>query len=359
MPRVVNKITDPLFASSWNLKLLNVAPAWKYSTGEGVVVAIIDSGVDGSHRDLGWSGVDIPLSTNNDEKYNDALYNPVTSAIATGKHPKIVPGWNCVDNNGITRDKWRHGTYLAGTVAAECDGFGMVGFAPDAKLMPIVVIDKYGKVSPERCAVGVRKAADRGADVINISIGWYSPSKILTAAIEHALDKGCIVLAATGNRGRSSMMHPAESSGALAIGGTDPVGCRWAMSDYGENLTAVAPGSSQHVTFWMRHRFTRVEGTSQACANMSGVAALVRSVDRGVGQASFMHLLKKYGSNGGVKLLETGYGYPDVGIMLEAIGHKPTMDEVIRGLMRLSRNAEEFGRESLILAKLLTEMEGI
>jgi len=350
------KITDEMFGSCWNLKLLNVPAAWRYSTGAGVVVAVVDSGVDGSHKDLGWSG-NVPLSSANSDAYNDRLYDVVTRDITSGQHPKIVPGWNFVDNNAITRDKYRHGTYLAGTIAAECDGFGMVGVAPDAMLMPIVVIDRYGNCPASRLADGIERAADMKADVITICVGYSYQSTAVVDAIAYAISKGCIVLAASGNRGKASMMYPAESSGALAIGGTSPTGARWGMSDYGENITAVAPGSAQPVTFWMRHRFTVAEGTSQACANMAGVAALVRSANKGVGQNGFFNLLKTYGSNAGVKTLETGYGFPDVGLMLEAIGHKATYAEIIRRIMVLSRATESITTELIIIAKELSDKE--
>lgn len=356
MPRIVGRILDEKFPSQWNLKLMGVKEAWKYTTGRDVTVAIVDSGIDGSHYDLGWEGQRLPLSSANSDAYNDQIYKVVTKAIGAGKHPKIVPGWNLISNTVITRDLHRHGTYLAGTVAAESDGYGMVGVAPDCRLMPIVVVDKRGQCPQSRAAEGVKKAVLFAADVILISLGWTYRSEVLDKAIEDAIDKGIICVVATGNRGRNRMLYPAASSKAISVGACDPTGRRWAKSDYGDGLACVAPGSSQPVTFWMRSRFSRAEGTSQAAANIAGVAALVKELHPQHGNLEFYKLLRLYGSNAGVKLAETGWGFPDVGAMCADIAPEQAISTYIRQILKEGRLCQIQGGRLVEVAGKLSDL---
>lgn len=327
----VGSITDRYFKNQWNLKLMNVPAVWEYTQGEGVVAGIIDSGVDGTHKDLGWEGSFINITALDSEAARKAKYAPVLRKIDAQAHPKLLPGWNFLEDNNDTWDVFRHGTYLAGTMAAESDGFGMVGVAPNAKIRPYVIVDKRGHCTQSNLARAIRRASADGCDVINISLAWSYVSQELKNTIEDIISKTqTIIVAATGNNNKEKIYYPAALPGVICVGGCTPTGSRWIHnrnrgSNYGGRLLCVTPGSSQISTFFMRWRFTKVEGTSQAAANMSGLIALLKSIQPNLTTEGVIDLIERYSSQSEVgKDIELGYGVPDALAMVKALSKKPT-----------------------------------
>jgi subtilisin family serine protease len=329
----ISEILDPLFPNQWNLKLMNISPtsAWQYSLGENVVVGIIDSGIDGSHKDLGWD-TDIYLTAMDGVTARKNKYKPVLDAIANNTHPKILPGWNFVENNNDTWDSFRHGTYLAGTIAAESDGFGMVGVAPRAKIRSYVVIDSNGYGDQTNIANAIKKAIDDKCDVINLSLVVPYLSDEVKAALEYSNPNNTIIVAATGNDNSGNVRYPAAHPNTIAVGGCNSVGERWVHNDnlgsnYGDEIWCIAPGAAQTSTYYMRSRFEVTEGTSQAAANLSGVIALLKSIDKNLTIIDIKELLKKYGSRAYAGWhRELGWGFPNVNDMLKEISSKPIID---------------------------------
>lgn len=279
----IGKIKDPHYEEQWGLHLMHVPEAWPYAMGDDVVVGLIDSGVDGSHEDLGW-GIHLNISGLDSDAVVRKKYRPVMDAIESGKHPKIMPGYNFIEKSVWTWDRNRHGTYLAGAMAAESDGFGMVGVASECKIRPYIVLDN-GRWAGERVIEqAILKATADGCDVINMSLAWYKDYPIIKEAIEVATEEGCIVVAATGNKNREGIAYPALYQDTIAIGGCDPKGLRWEHNSWrgssgGDGIDCVCPGAAQITTRKMRSRFTRIDGTSMACANFTGVVALLKSID--------------------------------------------------------------------------------
>ena len=353
----VENITDPYFPNQWNLKLLNVPAAWQYSLGEGVVVGIIDSGVDGSHQDLGWEG-ELYISALDSVADRKVKYKAVLDSIEAGTHPKILPGWNFVESNNDTWDVYRHGTYLAGTICAESDGFGMVGVAPAAKIRPYVVIDSNGFGSQDYIAAAIKKAVDHKCDVINISLVVPYLSAVLEEAIDYASKSDTIIVSASGNDNVGNLRFPAACSNVLAVGGCNAAGDRWVHSstlgsNYGEGLMCVAPGASQVTTFYMRSRFTSAEGTSQAAANMSGAVALLKAVDKSLRLQDVKDLIQKYSSRSKVGWDRfVGWGVPDVCEMVKAVCETPiNLKEIALQLKDIS---EKINNISLLLQNTST-----
>jgi serine protease len=275
--RALTTPTDPYFSSyQWDMSDtgfgIHVPSAWDRSTGLGTTVAVVDTGIAY-------------------ESYNGFL--PVPELAQT----RFAPGWDFVNNDAHPNDDNGHGTHVAGIIAAGANnGLGVAGVAPDARLMPVKVLSADGTGPTSTLAEGIRYAADHGAQVINVSLGTSQSSDALKEAVQYALGKGAVIVAAAGNDGNTTPMYPAAYPGVISVGATRFDGQRAYYSSYGPTLTVVAPGGDPNVdqngdgfpdgileqTF-SRDRPTQFgfyfkAGTSQAAPHVSGVAALVLSV---------------------------------------------------------------------------------
>ena len=171
----------------------NPSDGYNGSTGQGVTVAVIDTGVDLDHPE--FSG-------------------------------RIVAGYDFVDNDTIADDGNGHGTHVAGTIAAARDDLGITGVAYDANIMPIRVLDDDGYGSTADIIAGIRWAADNGADVINLSLGGGPFNQDEFDAIEYATNQGSVVIMASGNEGESVPSNPANYATyyGIAVGAVDSQG---------------------------------------------------------------------------------------------------------------------------------------
>lgn len=235
---------------------VDIAGAHARATGQGVTVAIIDSGVDVTH--------------------------PVLAArISPGgfdfiaNHPGVTDAGDNVDSNGngIADEFVGHGTLIAGIIAR---------VAPGAQIMPIRVMDSDGEATTFRVCEGVYHAIDNGAHVINLSMGTTGEPALLRSAVEEARTRGIIVVAAAGNDAVSSPPRtPAAftSSGVLAVAAVNNSGVIAPFTNFGAWITLSAPGVSVISTV-PEGRYGVASGTSFAAPFVTGVAALVRSVCR-------------------------------------------------------------------------------
>ena len=251
---------DPLYADTqWHLRRVGAERAWNYSCGQGVTVAVIDTGV--ACFDKG------PFSRGSD-------------LVGT----RCQGGWNFVADSAEAYDDHGHGTHVAGTIAQTTNnGIGTAGLAYCATLMPVKVLNKQGFGTVANVAEGIRFAADEGAQVINLSLGGPIRSRILEEAVNHALSKGALIVAAAGNSGRK-VGWPAAYSGVIAVSATDD-GDRIAwFSSRGPEIAVAAPGVSvtqQTVCNGGRDKcesFRAFNGTSMASPHVAGVAAMVEAL---------------------------------------------------------------------------------
>jgi type VII secretion-associated serine protease mycosin len=232
----------------WYLKTLDVAAAQKVTQGEGIVVAVIDTGVDANHPDL---------------KGN------------------VLPGVDFFDEKAKGQvDRRGHGTGMASLIAGHGHGpgnaDGVLGIAPKAKILPVTVASKNTEIiSPTAVAAGIAWAIDHGADVINVSLSSSSDPE-LEKAVEKAYDKNIILVAAVGNRSDAIIGWPAQHPGALAVTGTDSKGgvCNESIPAQETDIAApcddivqAAPGG----------KYRTAPGTSNSTAIVSGSVALVRA----------------------------------------------------------------------------------
>ncbi|MEO7112172.1 MAG: S8 family peptidase, partial [Polyangiaceae bacterium] len=248
---------DPLYdAKQWHLKRVGAERAWDYACGQGVTVAVVDTGV--ACYDKG------PFSKGSD-----------LSGTRCGG------GYNFVDDSDEAVDDQGHGTHVAGTIAQTTNNDkGVAGLAFCAKLMPVKVLNKYGWGTLANVAEGIRYAADNGASVINLSLGGASPSKVLEEAVDHAISKGVIVVAAAGNSGKS-VGFPAAYDGVIAVSASDSNDKIAWFSSRGPQVAIAAPGvgvTQQTICEGGKNKcelFGTFNGTSMASPHVAGAAAMV------------------------------------------------------------------------------------
>lgn len=203
--------SDPLRPQQWGLDQVRAETAWASSRGAGVVVAVVDSGVDLGHPDLRANLV------------------PGVTTVGCGKRTTYCGNGSWVGMDGEAQEADTHGTHVAGIVAAVTDnGLGVAGVAPDAKIMPIKSLED-GSGSFDDIAAGIRYAADHGASVVNLSIGALPGVQALTItgvdssvtdAIAYATERGVQVVAAAGNESFPVCDTPSFEPGALCVTST-------------------------------------------------------------------------------------------------------------------------------------------
>jgi subtilisin family serine protease len=258
---------DPRRDEQWGLAMVKAQQAWPTSTGAGAVVAVIDTGVQRDHPDLGGrllGGFDF---------VGEDVDDPDTDS-------------NPTDGNG-------HGTHVTGIIAADRDnGVGITGVAPSAKVLPLRVLDDSGSGYADDTIKAVDYAIDHEVDVINLSLGDFIPlqSTLLDdpaykSALQRAVDAGIVVVIAAGNNGLPKCENP-DVPGIVCVGGVDNRPARAVLySSYGTNVDLMAPGgscdggSSEDILSTVIHSaYDTFCGTSQAAPHVAGVAALLVSL---------------------------------------------------------------------------------
>jgi subtilisin family serine protease len=269
----------------WNLNAVGAPESWARGfTGQGVVVAIVDSGIDAAHPALLgqiWSNADEIMGDDVDDGngfLDDAW------------------GWDFADDEPLPADESGHGTHLAGIIAGDDNGTGITGIAPGATIMPVRVLGPRNSGYLVNVAAGIRYAADNGADIINISIG--SPKHDGVAeAIEYALNRDVLVVAAAGNDDAEAPTYPAALSATLAntisVGGYRAAGSLGGSSNLVGTSGAVqvdAPGINILSSF-AGGGTMYMGGTSMATAHVAGIAALALSANPNLTAAELRNLI--------------------------------------------------------------------
>ncbi len=244
---------DPLYTQQWNLHNINITPAWEETKGEGVTVAVIDTGV---------------------------------TQVPDLKETKIVPGYDFVNDKIDATDDVGHGTHVAGTIAQSTNNnYGVAGIAYQAQIMPIKVLAASGGGTIADIAEGIRFATDNGADVINMSLGGGGESKLLEDAINYAYEKGVVIIAAAGNANQNSASYPARYPRVISVSALDALGEKAPYSNFGAGVDISAPGGSDSGKILQNtidpstgeSVFEGYQGTSMAAPHVAGVAALIKA----------------------------------------------------------------------------------
>ena len=297
---------DPRFSSQWAHDIMNSEDAWEYTTGSaGVVIAVLDSGIDSSHPDL--SG-------------------------------KVVAGWDFVDDDSTPNDQNGHGTHVAGIAAASTNnGIGVAGMSWQAQVMPVRVLDNTGSGYNSDILDGITWAASHGADIINLSLGGTTYSSIMQTAVNSAHSGGSLVVAAMGNcrvmvgscPSTNPTMYPAAYNNVMAVAATDPADHYTSYSQYGAHCDVAAPGgemTAYHdpngilstmptspvfltVNYGYSTGYDQLQGTSQAAPYVSGLAALVWALAPTLSNDQVQSLIEQAAEDLGPTGWDPNYGY--------------------------------------------------
>lgn len=233
---------DPFYGTQWGLPRVGAPAAWGLSSGAGVTVAVVDTGVDLTHPDL---------------------------------QGRLLPGYDFINDDALPSDDNGHGTRMSGVIAATRDnGLGVSGVAPEAMLLPIKALDGQGQGPYSAVASGIVYAVDQGARVINLSLAGAAPSGLLQDAVDYALAHDRVVVAAAGNFGSDLVVYPAATPGVVAVGAIASSDTRWSYSNYGAWVSVAAPGVEVATTS-LAGSYSTSTGTSPAAAFGSGVFALL------------------------------------------------------------------------------------
>ena len=238
---------DPYYTSQWALEKVDAPEAWGISTGQEVLIAILDSGTDLDHPDLAGK-----VRTDIDRDF--------------------------VNNDGEADDDHGHGTHVSGIAAAATNNAqGVAGLGWEATLLPLKVLDADGNGYADDLADAIRYAADQGAEVINMSLGGAVPCPwYVQDAVDYAYAGRVILVAAAGNNQGNTENFPANCTHVLGVAATDPDDTRASYSNYGNHVSVAAPGSGIYSTL-MGGWYGYMSGTSMATPYVAGLAALVYS----------------------------------------------------------------------------------
>ncbi|MGW3122392.1 type VII secretion-associated serine protease mycosin [Streptomyces sp. NPDC001107] len=317
---------DGIRAQQWALDAMHTQQVWQTTKGKGITVAVLDTGVEADHPDLVGN---------------------------------VLPAKDMIGFGAQQGDRaWaRHGTAMAGIIAGHGhgpgDADGVMGIAPEAKILPVRVILEDGDTARGKArstrgnalAEGIRWATDHGADVINLSLGDDSasahPEPAEDEAVQYALKKNVTVVASAGNGGDKGdhVSYPAAYPGVIAATAVDRFGIRASFSTRRWYATVSAPGD-KIVIADPDHKYYEGWGTSAASAFVSGAVALIKAAHPGLAPAQIKQLLEDTARNppAGGRDDSRGFGMIDPAAAIKAAGRvKP------EGLQAVSYGDKYFG----------------
>jgi hypothetical protein len=269
--------SDPYWEKQWGPQKINIDKAWQIEKGrKDIVVAIVDTGIDYTHLDLAANCLDT--------------------------------GVDFVDSDKDPMDGVGHGTHVAGIVSATANnGLGIAGLA-NVAILPVRVLNNFGFGNSWDIAQGIVWAAEKGAQIINISLGSYQTSKVLHTAVKHAYERGCLIVAAAGNGATDKEHYPSAYEEVIAVSATDKDDQLATFSNYGPAIELAAPGVNILATFPLQLSAS-FSGTSMAAPHVCGVAALVWSMNPNLTNEQVRTLLRESAVDLGPEGRDDQFGY--------------------------------------------------
>ncbi|WCK53579.1 S8 family peptidase [Aneurinibacillus sp. Ricciae_BoGa-3] len=230
----------------WNIREIQAPAAWPKTSGKGVRVGVLDTGIDSGHPAL---------------------------------RGRVAGGYNVITDTGNFKDDNGHGTHVSGIIAASASRAHVYGVAPQASLYGIKVLDSSGSGSISHIVKGIEWAVDHHIQVLNMSLGSNQYSRSLDLATQFAAQKGIILVASAGNDGNNrgsgnTLDYPARLPSVISVGAVDQSKQRADFSSTGRGLDIMAPGVDIRST-WIGGGYKTLSGTSMSAAHVSGGAALL------------------------------------------------------------------------------------
>lgn len=306
MQNEINGPNDLLYQENyqWNLPVIGTEQGWNITQGnEEIEIAIIDTGIDLDHPDL---------------------------------KSRIAPGYNVINEKADPDDDNGHGTHVAGIIASETNNNeGVAGITWYSKIMPVKAMGAKGYGTTFDIAKGIVWAVDHGADVINMSLGNYQPSKVLEEAVRYAYEKNVVMVSAAGNDGSDQPTYPSAYPEVLSVSAVDYNGNIATFSNYGEYIDIAAPGVNIPSTYFNK-QYAALSGTSMAAPHVAGLAALIKSANPDLKSSQIIRIIKNsaidLGEQG--KDINFGNGLIDVNSALQAASkERPSPSKQEKSLM--------------------------
>lgn len=282
----------------WAPQRIEADLAWDLEKGsKSVVVAVLDTGVDYNHPDIaaniwtdgsGYHGYDFVNGDNDPLDDNNKAPNPSTGV--------------CEPNDIY------HGTNIAGIVGAVMNNLiGIAGIA-QVSIMAVKVLDDCGEGYLGDIASGITYAADHGAQVMTLSLGYSSDNQAIRDAVRYAFSKGTVIVAAAGNDG-GAVSYPAAYPEVISVGSTDYSNMRSTFSSFGTALDIMAPGENIWSCMGVSPFYQSMTGTSQSAPHVAGVAALVLSRNPSLTNVQVASILNSSATDLGTPGYDTYYGW--------------------------------------------------
>ena len=284
----------------WSLKYANIPNTWKVTQGEGMTIAVIDTGMP-DHVDIG------------------------DNAVAGAN---LVNGEDIYDYNG-------HQTHCVGIICAKNNNQGFVGVAPKAKSVCFKALNKNGSGSYSQIAKALEAVKELRPDVVSMSLGGSTPSVAMHEFIKDLYAMNIPVVCAAGNSGFAGVGYPAAFPETIAVGAFDQYGKIAGFSSRGSQVDWAAPGANIYSTY-LKNSYASLSGTSMACPFMAAIIALMiskhRKQEKETGKNDCktvedirQHLLKYTNDKGNVgKDNDWGYGVVDIEKLITGESSKPT-----------------------------------
>jgi subtilisin family serine protease len=263
----------------WNLEQIEIEEGWNLAGGQGVKIAVLDTGVDPNHLDI---------------------------------KDKLGEGYNAIDDSDDFHDAHGHGTHVAGVAAALTNNVtGIAGISYNSTILPVKVLNDQGEGSSYEVAKGIYWAVDHGADVINMSLGDYYSSDLLYDAIQYAYEQDVILIGASGNDNVEDPMYPAYYEEVFTVAAVDDARSRAFFSNYGQHVDVTAPG--EHIpSLFPDNNYVVMSGTSMAAPHVAGLAGLIRSLRPDLSNEEVYEVMRRTAKDLGTEGHDPYHGYGEI-----------------------------------------------
>jgi beta propeller repeat protein len=361
--RAAVDVNDPYWTSSgswgqpyadlWGLKKIRADVAWGQATGQGIIVAVSDTGLDFTHPDILNR---VRVNPGEDRNHNGIVDSSDYDGHDTDHNGYVddIRGWDFNGGDNDPTDDNLHGTHVSGTIAAQGDnGLGVVGVAHNARILPVKFLDATGFGSSANGAATIVYAAQAGADVINMS--WGGPlSQAVADAVAQAHALGVVLVAAAGNSNSDvSYFSPASYPEVIAVASTDQNDAKSDFSSWGQKISVAAPGGGSFdpddpqeiylnilslraaglgpAELVVGNNYLRLRGTSMASPHVAGTVALMLSRQPAIGTDLAKVILESTATDIGAPGFDiyAGNGRIDAAAAVQAAGTASSLPELI------------------------------